>query len=85
MGVGYVERQGRSGSSNRKAEDPEENKGTIHPQQQRTKEKSQRNKDPAYSRLSCRQPTSSRGKMLRSKISQALKSKTKGPLKIRKA
>ena len=33
MGVGYVERQGRSGSSNRKAEDPEENKGTIHPQQ----------------------------------------------------
>ena len=33
MGVGYVERQGRSGSLNRKAEDPEENKGTIHPQQ----------------------------------------------------
>ena len=61
MGVGYVERQGRSGSSNRKAKDPEENKGTIHPQQQRTKEKSQRNKDPAYSRLSCRQPTSLRG------------------------
>ena len=79
MGVGYVERQGRSGSSNRKAEDPEENKGTIHPQQQRTKEESQRNGDLAYSRLSCRQPTSSRGGMLRSKISQALKSKTKGP------
>ena len=32
MGVGYVERQGRLGSLNSKAEDPEENKGTIHSQ-----------------------------------------------------